>query len=294
MIARQASGSPRSSANLPLKSFTKDEGEGNNTATSSSSGQAWKDHDFDTMYTEAASYVQTLFHFPCLWEKLIPQPHEMDDFIQHGTIAIGLLSQIFKGGVIINDSRKLPISSSQAADYSIALQHYDKALQGIRGAIAEGQSNLRKALVSCLLVFCFESIQGNKLSAAMQAKSGLSLLGGWMQGRLPTLPVDPLIPRTEETVDQELVEAFVALEAQVQQIFNQHHISGAGESRKSEQNFGSSEDHLLITANGGSHEDLNYMPREDLASHFDPRQPSSPSLVPSSTASSSMYPDLPI
>lgn len=53
----------------------------------------------------------------------------------------------------------------------------------MRDAIADGHHDLRKALIACLLVFCFESMLGNQLSAAQHAESRLMLLWQWTMDR---------------------------------------------------------------------------------------------------------------
>lgn len=45
-------------------------------------------------------------------------------------------------------------------DYRFALKHYDKALAGIRAAIANRQHDARKALLACILVYAFETLHG--------------------------------------------------------------------------------------------------------------------------------------
>lgn len=49
--------------------------------------------------------------------------------------------------------------------YEYALKQYDKALSGMRTAVATGKHDIRMALVTCLLAFLIESLQGNPYPA---------------------------------------------------------------------------------------------------------------------------------
>lgn len=69
--------------------------------------------------------------------------------------------------------------------YEFALKEYDKALKGMRTAIENRRHDIRTALVACLLVFCFESLQGNPNAAVSNAQSGLNLLQDYMATRSP-------------------------------------------------------------------------------------------------------------
>lgn len=60
--------------------------------------------------------------------------------------------------------------------YKHALQQYDTAIMDMREAVANRTSGIGELLIGCLLVFCFESYQGNHDVAISQAKSGYKLL----------------------------------------------------------------------------------------------------------------------
>jgi hypothetical protein len=50
----------------------------------------------------------------------------------------------------------------------------------MRDAIAEGEKDMRKALLACILVFCFETLSGKPGAAIANVASGLTLLQQWM------------------------------------------------------------------------------------------------------------------
>jgi hypothetical protein len=95
-------------------------------------------------------------------------------------------------------------------DYQYALKQYGKALRGMKDAIASGQHDLRKALVACLLIFCFEGLLGNQASAAAHAESGLNLLYSWTNSNNP--PGQTNKPLGDRVLEKNFIEAFTALD----------------------------------------------------------------------------------
>ena len=49
-------------------------------------------------------------------------------------------------------------------------------VQGMRRSVREHPSDVRTALIGCLLVFCFESMQGHQGAASAHASSGSNLI----------------------------------------------------------------------------------------------------------------------
>jgi hypothetical protein len=85
-----------------------------------------------------------------LWERLIPQTSDMVPFVRNAMVAIRALSKVSR------DARKLqPNSPDGKGNHHLELKHqyalkqYDKALKGVRKAIADGQQDLRNALIAC-------------------------------------------------------------------------------------------------------------------------------------------------
>jgi len=84
-----------------------------------------------------------------------------------------------------SESRYSRISEQATLDVRVALKEYDKALKGMRKAIENRRHDIRTALVACLLVFCFESLQGNPNAAVSNTQSGLTLLMEYMAAKSP-------------------------------------------------------------------------------------------------------------
>lgn len=107
-----------------------------------------------------------------LWDKLIPQTSEGKPFIRHAMVALGALSKLSVDAK--RDHKNL--STDYKSQYAYALKQYDKALQGMRTAIANWEHDMSKSLIACILVFCFESLLGMIGSAVTNAESGLMFL----------------------------------------------------------------------------------------------------------------------
>ncbi|KAF8851379.1 hypothetical protein BDZ45DRAFT_808373 [Acephala macrosclerotiorum] len=160
---------------------------------------------------ETATQIHSVFP-SALWERLIPQISEAEPFVRHAIIAIGALAKQSK-----TEARQKRLgNATQASDYQHALKQYDQSLRGMRNAIADGQHDLRKALVACLLVFCFENMLGNQLSAAKHAESGLMLLYQWKTGNnLLDEAWETQKMWTDRLFEEDLLEAFNALDLQI-------------------------------------------------------------------------------
>ena len=99
---------------------------------------------------------------------------QAEPFIRHAVVAIGALEKIMQS------QRTAAGVPRMAVDYPFALNQFDKALRGMRAAISNGENDIRKALIACILVFCFETLMGKPASALSNAESGLMLLYQWM------------------------------------------------------------------------------------------------------------------
>ncbi|KAF8854583.1 hypothetical protein BDZ45DRAFT_596869, partial [Acephala macrosclerotiorum] len=60
--------------------------------------------------------------------------------------------------------------------HQYALQQYGQALKGIREMVAAGQDSTRIALLSALLIFCFESLHGDLSRAVMHIQSAVDMI----------------------------------------------------------------------------------------------------------------------
>ncbi|KUJ17507.1 uncharacterized protein LY89DRAFT_668827 [Mollisia scopiformis] len=160
---------------------------------------------------ETATQINSVFP-SSLWERLVPQISQAEPFVRHAIIAIGALAKQSKS----EGRRKLAGKASTTTDLQHALKQYDKSLRGMRDAIADGQHDLRKALIACLLVYCFENMLGNQLSAAKHAESGLMLLYQWTTGKNllgETWGTQKLW--TDHLFEEDLLGAFNSLDLQV-------------------------------------------------------------------------------
>jgi hypothetical protein len=101
---------------------------------------------------EAASQIAGPAQSP-LWHRIIPEACEAEPFVRHAVVAIAALSKI--------NTNSGGQANTRALDYEYALKQYSKALRGMRLSIASGKHDMRNALLACILVFCFESLQGN-------------------------------------------------------------------------------------------------------------------------------------
>jgi hypothetical protein len=163
-----------------------------------------------------------------LWERLIPQISEVEPFVRHAVIAIGALSRYSKTGK--------RAKGVQIEDYHHALTQYGKAIRGMREAIANGHHDLRKALIACLLVFCFEGMLGNQASASQHAESGLMLLHQWSTRKNTRgSPWLTQRPWKDHPFEGDLLEAFTALDSQVL-IFMDHRTVSEHQKTKAIQN----------------------------------------------------------
>ncbi|PVH69614.1 hypothetical protein DL98DRAFT_522093 [Cadophora sp. DSE1049] len=148
-----------------------------------------------------------------LWDRLIPQASETEPFVRQITVAIGALYQMSKDAKRDNE---MPSTRYKTLEYTYALQQYQKALQGMRAAIANGEHDIRKALIACILVFCFESLQGRLGPAVMHAQSGLMLLHQWVKVHLvPQVPPFMSQQWRRYGIDEDIMDAFSALDLHV-------------------------------------------------------------------------------
>lgn len=148
-----------------------------------------------------------------LWDRLIPQTSEVEPFIRHAVIGIGALSKMNQD---IADSRLLGSPAAAAPDYSYALEQYGKALRGIRETIVKGERDVKKVLIACILVFCFETLHARPGTAVSNATSGLMLLMQWMQANIvPKAEFFLGNESREQTIEEDLMSALAGLDLQV-------------------------------------------------------------------------------
>ncbi|CZR55119.1 uncharacterized protein PAC_05005 [Phialocephala subalpina] len=192
---------------------------------------------------------------PDAWSQMILQACMSEASIRHAAIAIGALGKTYEmaqagrcpvsGETIMLDMDRLPApgttresrtrlgSISDDTAYSEAYMHhrqaleqYDKAIKRMRNDISSGSQSLRTALITCIIVICFEAIHGNHESAAGQLQSGLKLIQQWVAGQQRSLQYHPqgFASPAPEVVEDFLVQSFGRMEIQSMSVFDPRKI----------------------------------------------------------------------
>ncbi|KAG4432316.1 hypothetical protein IFR05_012195 [Cadophora sp. M221] len=149
-----------------------------------------------------------------LWNQLIPQVSEAEPFIRHAITALGAMKKITHGPD--NVAGDYQLRATNAPDFYYALRQYEKALQGMRKNIADGKKDIQKALIACILVFCFETLTNKMNNAVVNAESGLLLLHFWMRENLPDhVGCNPGKEWQDHRIEEDLMIAFSGLDLQL-------------------------------------------------------------------------------
>lgn len=153
--------------------------------------------------------------FPtALWDQLIPQISEAEPFIKHAIIGIGALGKTSKDA-----SKSLDFMGNLppwTPDSASALEHYGKALRGMRASIARGDRDYKTFCLACILIFIFETLYAQPGSAVKNAESALMLLSSWSQAK----PNERTIffkagEWREQQIEEDLLTALGGLDLQV-------------------------------------------------------------------------------
>jgi Fungal specific transcription factor domain len=109
-----------------------------------------------------------------IWNYIVLQASEQENFIKHAIIALGALDKSHDSATLADDfSGKALISGSP--HYQVAFRHYGKSIQGIRRACQEQRKSRRTILIACLLAVCFEYYHGNIDLAIAHSQNGINL-----------------------------------------------------------------------------------------------------------------------
>lgn len=144
--------------------------------------------------------------------------------MRDAAVAIGALSSCGRSLIEDGSERQEAGRVMGKEEYRFALSHYGHAVAQMRKVLSagdgrsveKGKTDLRKALVGCLLVICFESLQGNYVQALMHAVSGNQLLQGWLSKQTYSDPrKEGLSSPRPEIIEDELILAFGRLDLQV-------------------------------------------------------------------------------
>lgn len=124
-----------------------------------------------------------------------------EQFVRDAIIAISALGMSLKEVCSGN--------ASKSKHHKMALTYYDGAVREMRQVIFGGTKNLRKALLACLLVFCFESLQGSKIVAISHARCGYALL------RSSMMDSEVELERSETPIETDIINSLESLTFQV-------------------------------------------------------------------------------
>jgi len=131
-----------------------------------------------------------------IWNHIIAQTCENEPFVLESVIAIGALSKAMSvcGA---NPLYTCPLATPESTNhelyltaYRYSLKQYNNATRSMKIALADGKSNIRGALITCLLIFCFETYFGNQAAAVRNAQAGILLMHRWQlkEGAFEKLP----------------------------------------------------------------------------------------------------------
>jgi Fungal Zn(2)-Cys(6) binuclear cluster domain len=143
------------------------------------------------------------------WDSIVLTAcHE--PFIRDGVLAIAAINLSIK-----EDRRKLLTlgdgagkSKASAKHYQFALERFGRAVRTMRSTLTNDEQHLRKALIGCLLVFCFEGFQGYPKQALVHVISGYHLLQSWMTKKSYPLVLPDSTPPASSLIEKELMDAF--------------------------------------------------------------------------------------
>jgi hypothetical protein len=150
-----------------------------------------------------------------LWNCIILQACHSESFVREAVIALAALR------MSLSPTCAAASNDLSAQHYSFALKEYGKAIRNMRATLiaSNNESGIRKALIGCLLVFCFESFQGNRELALSHAKSGCQLLEDWLSRKSALCSRTEALSSPEPTIiEDDLLHAFYRLDLQVMTI----------------------------------------------------------------------------
>lgn len=175
-----------------------------------------EEHYFRTFRNETASSLLGLFD-TSLWDRTILQASHDEPFIRDGIIAIAAIWTNGRKRVeMCGRCDRGPVVVTQP--YQFALQQYGRAVTNFRQSITKDGNtpNLRKTLIGCLLVVCFEALQGNHFEALKNALSGHKLLDDWLaRKKHRDSRSEGLTSPAQDVVEDDLVQAFTRMDLQI-------------------------------------------------------------------------------
>lgn len=154
------------------------------------------------MFRESMAPLLSSYFNSGLWDRLVLQACESNPSIRQAIIAIAALNKTDELARLPSGSGTMrELSSARAhAHYKYALRQYGQAIQSMQHSVY-GTDDLRITLLSCIVITCFETLQGNYYVALRQIVIGHEILKGRFEGGSPTAP-------KQLGVEEELVQAF--------------------------------------------------------------------------------------
>ncbi|KAH7336465.1 hypothetical protein BKA65DRAFT_596449 [Rhexocercosporidium sp. MPI-PUGE-AT-0058] len=176
-------------------------------------------HSFKSQdhYQSFAHFLQSTSNslpglFPTsLWATLLPQASHSTPFIGSALTAIGALSGC---GRRFQEDKFATSGIAITPRYRFALTQYGTAVAQMRENLVAGEKGLNDALIACLLVVCFEALQGNYFQALQHCVSGHKIFKEWLDSQKPRLLSEHSKPPQDAVID-ELVNIFNRMDLQI-------------------------------------------------------------------------------
>jgi len=159
---------------------------------------------FRGFHDETAGSLSGGFDAP-LWNRIVLQACHDEPCILHGAIAIAALDRACKAKHIQS------LSHTSEMHHQYALQQYSRALRGLHDAVSRRGDSLRTALISSLLIFCFENFHGDIRLALVNVRSAVDLMHSWLAQNVNLASVTGFSPRPH-VIEHELVLAYARLD----------------------------------------------------------------------------------
>ncbi|XMA09258.1 hypothetical protein WAI453_002049 [Rhynchosporium graminicola] len=168
-------------------------------------------------YQSFSHFIESTSHslpglFPTsLWETILPQASHRTPFIRTALTAIGALSGC---GRKFQEDKYATSGIVISPRYHFALTQYGIAVSQMRENLVAGEKGLNDALIACLLVVCFESLQGNYFHAWSHMVSGHKIFKDWQDAKNPYLTTEAAL-QSSAAVEKEIINMFKRMDLQI-------------------------------------------------------------------------------
>jgi hypothetical protein len=167
--------------------------------------------DFQKEMTEG-EISECGFMVKSLWGYLILQSCHNEPFVLDAVVAISALS-------ISKRDMKEEESVEERAHAEFAYAKYGSAIQKMRNSLAVPGSNTRMMLIACILVCCFESLDGQYFNSLVHAQSGTKILRNWTKQHAG-FDSEGIASPDSLVIEDVIVQAFFRLHQQVVTFFD--------------------------------------------------------------------------